>query len=99
MCVRSGKHSYNVSLVASMIAHDGVKKAKAFLTGLKANLAQKPQGGDRDQVKAIKEGVCDYSLGNSYYYGKMLEDEKQKLGGSGLYQLSRPTNCRHTYEY
>lgn len=99
VCVRSGKHSYNVSLVASMIAHDGVEKAKAFLTGLKANLAQKPQGGDRDQVKAIKEGVCDYSLGNSYYYGKMLEDEKQKLGGSGLYQLSRPTNCRHTYEY
>lgn len=78
VCVRSGKHSYNVSLIASLIAHDGVEKAKAFLTGLKANLAQKPQGGDRDQVKAIKEGVCDYSLGNSYYYGKMLEDEKQK---------------------
>lgn len=85
VCVRSGKHSYNVSLVASMIAHDGVEKAKAFLTGLKANLAQKPQGGDRDQVKAIKEGVCDYSLGNSYYYGKMLEDEKQKSWAEAAY--------------
>ncbi|VEB22778.1 Fe(3+) ABC transporter substrate-binding protein [Avibacterium volantium] len=85
VCVRSGKHSYNVSLIASMIAHDGVEKAKDFLTGLKANLAQKPQGGDRDQVKAIKEGVCDYSLGNSYYYGKMLEDEKQKNWAEAAY--------------
>ncbi|QLB18493.1 Fe(3+) ABC transporter substrate-binding protein [Mannheimia granulomatis] len=78
VCVRSGKNSYNVSLFASMIEHYGVEKTKAFLEGLKANLAQKPQGGDRDQVKAIKEGICDYALGNSYYYGKMLDDEKQK---------------------
>ncbi|OOF64988.1 Fe(3+) ABC transporter substrate-binding protein [Rodentibacter pneumotropicus] len=79
VCVRSGKNSYNVSLFASMIKHYGEAKTKAFLEGLKANLAQKPQGGDRDQVKAIKEGICDYSLGNSYYYGKMLDDEKQKV--------------------
>lgn len=78
VCVRSGKNSYNVSLFASMIEHYGEAKTKAFLEGLKANLAQKPQGGDRDQVNAIKEGICDYSLGNSYYYGKMLDDEKQK---------------------
>ncbi|TDQ56409.1 iron(III) transport system substrate-binding protein [Mesocricetibacter intestinalis] len=77
VCVRSGKNAYNVSLIASMIAHDGEAKAKEFLQGLKANLAQKPQGGDRDQVKAVKEGVCDYALGNSYYLGKMLEDDKQ----------------------
>ncbi len=78
VCVRSGKNSYNVSLFAAMIEHYGVERTKTFLEGLKANLAQKPQGGDRDQVKAIKEGICDYALGNSYYYGKMLEDEKQK---------------------
>ncbi|MGL4454777.1 MAG: Fe(3+) ABC transporter substrate-binding protein [Plesiomonas sp.] len=77
VCVRSGKNSYNVSLVASMIAHQGVEKTRAWLEGVKANLAQKPQGGDRDQVKAIKEGVCDLALGNSYYLGKMLEDPKQ----------------------
>lgn len=85
VCVRSGKHAYNVSLVASMIAHDGEAKAKAFLEGLKANLARKPQGGDRDQVKAIKEGVCDYSLGNSYYFGKMLNDEKQRSWAEAVY--------------
>ncbi|KAE9534289.1 iron ABC transporter substrate-binding protein [Ursidibacter arcticus] len=78
VCVRSGKNSYNVSLFAAMIEHYGEEKTKKFLEGLKANLAQKPQGGDRDQVKAIKEGICDYALGNSYYYGKMLDDDKQK---------------------
>ena len=83
--VRSGKNSYNVSLVASMIANDGEAKAKAFLEGLKANLAQKPQGGDRDQVKAIKEGICDYALGNSYYFGKMLDDEKQRSWAEAVY--------------
>lgn len=85
VCVRSGKHAYNVSLVASMIAHDGEAKAKEFLVGLKNNLAQKPQGGDRDQVKAIKEGICDYSLGNSYYFGKMLEDDKQRAWAESVY--------------
>lgn len=77
VCVRSGKHPYNVSLVASMIAHDGEAAAKAWLEGVKANLAQKPQGGDRDQVKAIMEGKCDYSLGNSYYFGAMIKNEKE----------------------
>ncbi len=85
VCVRSGKNAYNVSLVASMIANDGEAKAKAFLEGLKANLAQKPQGGDRDQVKAIKEGICDYALGNSYYFGKMLDDEKQRSWAEAVY--------------
>jgi iron(III) transport system substrate-binding protein len=77
ICTRSGKHPYNLSLLASMIAHDGEANAKAWLQGVKANLARKPQGNDRAQVKAIKEGLCDVSLGNSYYLGKMVNDEKQ----------------------
>lgn len=90
VCVRSGKHAYNLSLFASMIAHYGEAKTKAFIEGLKANLAQKPQGGDRDQVKAIKEGVCDYALGNSYYYGKMLDDEKQRAWAESAF-INFPT--------
>ncbi|SUU34846.1 extracellular solute-binding protein [Actinobacillus seminis] len=85
VCVRSGKNSYNVSLFASMIAHDGEAKVKQFLQDLKGNLARKPQGGDRDQVKAIKEEVCDYALGNSYYFGKMLDDEKQREWAQAVY--------------
>lgn len=79
ICTRSGKHPYNLSLVASMIAHHGKVKTKDWLLGVKANLARKPQGNDRAQVKAIKEGLCDLSLGNSYYLGKMVQDEKQKV--------------------
>lgn len=78
VCIRSGKNAYNLSLIASVIAHEGEVKAKEWLTGLKTNLARKPQGNDREQVKAIMEGVCDVSVGNSYYYGKMLDDEKQR---------------------
>ncbi|WP_445396220.1 Fe(3+) ABC transporter substrate-binding protein [Zobellella sp. An-6] len=78
VCTRSGKHAYNVALTASMIAEHGTEYTKQWLEGLKANLAQKPQGGDRDQVKAIRDGVCDYALGNSYYYGAMLNDDSQR---------------------
>ncbi|MGL5949010.1 MAG: Fe(3+) ABC transporter substrate-binding protein [Aeromonas sp.] len=78
ICTRSGKHDYNVALVSSMIAHHGVAEAKTWLEGVKANLARKPQGNDRDQVKAIKDGICDVSLGNSYYLGAMLKDPAQK---------------------
>ncbi len=75
VCMRSGKHVYNVALVASMIAHDGRESAEAWLKGVKSNLSRKPQGNDRAQVKAIQEGVCDLALINHYYMGAMLQDE------------------------
>ncbi|WP_423893900.1 extracellular solute-binding protein [Candidatus Pelagadaptatus aseana] len=78
ICTRSGKHPYNVALVASLIAHHGEAGAREWLQGVKANLARRPQGNDRAQVKAIKEGLCSVALGNSYYFGKMLNNEEQK---------------------
>lgn len=77
ICTRSGKHTYNLSLIGSMIAHHGEEKTEQWLSAVKENLAQKPQGNDRAQVKAIKEGVCDLALGNSYYFGHMLTNEKE----------------------
>lgn len=85
ICTRSGKHPYNVSLVSSMIAHEGKAETKQWLEGVKANLARKPQGNDRGQVKAIKEGLCDVSLGNSYYLGKMVNDAEQKAWADAVY--------------
>ncbi|MGR5176849.1 Fe(3+) ABC transporter substrate-binding protein [Vibrio parahaemolyticus] len=85
ICTRSGKHPYNVSLVSSMIAHHGEAATKEWLEGVKANLARKPQGNDRAQVKAIKEGLCDVSLGNSYYLGKMVNDKEQKAWADAVY--------------
>ncbi|MED5513241.1 MAG: Fe(3+) ABC transporter substrate-binding protein [Pseudomonadota bacterium] len=85
ICTRSGKHPYNLGLVASMVAHHGEAKTKQWLEGVKANLARKPQGNDRAQVKAVKEGLCDLALGNSYYFGKMMQDEQQKSWAEAVY--------------
>ncbi len=76
VCTRSGKHVYNVSLLASIIAAKGEAAAEAWAKGVKANLARKPQGNDRAQVKAVFQGECDVALGNTYYMGKMMTNEK-----------------------
>jgi len=77
ICTRSGKQVYMNALIASMIAHHGEADAKTWLTGVKDNLARKPQGNDRAQVKAISEGECDVAVINSYYMGAMQSDEEQ----------------------
>jgi iron(III) transport system substrate-binding protein len=78
ICTRSGKHAYMVALTASMIAHEGVAGAEQWLSGLKANLARSPEGNDRAQVKAVKEGVCDIAVINHYYMYQMISDPEQK---------------------
>lgn len=78
VCTRSGFHPYNISLFASLLAHHGEEWLRDYLTTLKNNLARKPQGNDRDQVKAIYAGVCDISIGNHYYYFQMMENKDQK---------------------
>jgi len=78
ICTRSGTHAYTLALVAAMIHHHGEEAAKTWLEGVKANLARKPQGNDRAQVKAIWAGECDLSLGNTYYMGQMLKDPEQE---------------------
>lgn len=71
LCMRSGLHPYNVGLVASIIAHKGAPAAETWLRGVKANLATKPAGGDRDQILAVASGRCDVALVNTYYVGAM----------------------------
>jgi iron(III) transport system substrate-binding protein len=77
VCTRSGTHDYNLALLGAVIAHDGEPAAKTWAEGVQTNLARKPAGGDRDQVKAIWAGECDISLGNTYYMGEMLADPEQ----------------------
>jgi iron(III) transport system substrate-binding protein len=77
LCTRSGLHDYNVALLGAVITHHGEEAATKWAEGLKANLARKPDGGDRDQVKAIAAGECDIALGNTYYMGQMLADPEQ----------------------
>lgn len=78
ICTRSGTNAYNVALTSAVLHHHGEEGTQAWLEGLKSNLARKPQGNDRAQVKAIWAGECDISVGNTYYMGKMLSDDEQK---------------------
>jgi iron(III) transport system substrate-binding protein len=77
ICIRSGQHVYNVALIASMIAAHGEDWTETWLKGVKANLARKPAGDDRLQVKGVYAGECDLAIGNTYYMGAMLKNEKE----------------------
>jgi iron(III) transport system substrate-binding protein len=70
-CIRSGQHPYNVALTAAYIVHHGADKAEAWLRGIKANLARKAGGGDREVARDILGGICDIGVANSYYVGLM----------------------------
>ena len=82
ICIRSGQHPYNVSLIAAVVARYGAEKAADWLKGVKANLAKKPSGGDRDVAKDILAGVCDIAVGNTYYVGLMRQRTQVRRPGA-----------------
>lgn len=77
ICVRSGTHVYNLSLLASLIEHLGRQKAEAWAKAVKANLAREPKGGDIDQMRGVAAGECDVALGNHYYYVRLARSAKE----------------------
>ncbi|GGH47108.1 extracellular solute-binding protein [Frigidibacter albus] len=77
ICTRPGTNDYNVALAAAYLAHHGEEETRTWLEAVKGNLAKKPEGNDRGQVKSIWSGECDISLGNTYYMGQMLADPEQ----------------------
>ncbi|MBE0412856.1 Fe(3+) ABC transporter substrate-binding protein [Yoonia sp.] len=77
ICTRAGLHDYNLALLSAVIAHLGEDKARDWAAGVRKNLARKPEGNDRAQVRAIWAGQCDISLGNTYYMGEMLNNAEQ----------------------
>ncbi|MBX4868539.1 Fe(3+) ABC transporter substrate-binding protein [Rhizobium bangladeshense] len=87
ICIRSGQHPYNTALFADYIAHYGAEETEKWLTGVKANLARKAAGGDRDAAKDILGGICDIGIANSYYVGLMRSGkggEEQVKWGDGI---------------
>ena len=100
ICIRSGQHVYNTSLVATIIAHKGEAFAEQWLRGVKANLAQKPAGGDREQVRDVRNGKCDLAVGNTYYMALMMTNDKnpeQKEWASAVKILFPNANDRGTH--
>ena len=91
ICIRSGQHIYNNALFAAVIAHLGEAKAEEWLNGLKANLAQKPSGGDREVARDIAAGKCDIGLGNTYYWALMNDKEADKKSWAEATKVILPT--------
>ena len=77
VCVRSSNNIYNQSLLAAMIHHLGPEKTEAWARGLVANFARKPQGGDRDQIRAVAAGECDVALVNTYYLARLATSKRE----------------------
>lgn len=87
VCIRSGQHPYNVGLTAAYLVHHGEEKTEAWLKGLKANLARKATGGDREGARDILGGICDLAVGNSYYVALMRSSKanaEQKKWGEAI---------------
>jgi iron(III) transport system substrate-binding protein len=76
ICARSGSHVYMLSLLSSIIEHNGAAKAEEWAKGVVANLARQPKGGDTDQLKAVAAGECSIALANTYYIARLLKSDK-----------------------
>ncbi len=87
ICIRSGQHTYNIALIASMIAHHGEEYTEKWLSGLKANLARRPAGADREGVRDVQAGLCDIAIGNTYYMAAMLKNPDQKAWAEAVHMI------------
>ena len=67
--VRSSQNHYNQTLMASVVAALGQDEAENWAGRLVENMARRPRGNDRDQVKAIVAGEGDVAIVNTYYMG------------------------------
>jgi iron(III) transport system substrate-binding protein len=76
VCTRPGSHPYMLSLVASVIAHDGEQRAEEWAKAVVGNMARPPRGGDTDQIKGVASGECGIALTNSYYYVRLMRSKK-----------------------
>jgi iron(III) transport system substrate-binding protein len=91
ICIRSGQHMYNNALFAAYIARHGEAKAEEWLKGLKANLAQKPSGGDRETARDIAAGKCDIGVANTYYWALMNDVEADRKPWAEATKVILPT--------
>jgi len=75
VCIRSSSNTYNQTLLASIITHEGPEAAKAWADGIVANMAREPQGGDTDQLRGIVSGECDIAVSNTYYFARAIRKD------------------------
>jgi iron(III) transport system substrate-binding protein len=71
LCFRTSTSAYTQSLVASMIAHDGVDDAAATVDAWVANDPQ-VLANDPEIVRTVGAGGCDVGVTNHYYVAREL---------------------------
>ena len=91
ICIRDGQNAYNTSLFAAAVSRMGPARAEEWLKGIRANLAKKPSGGDREVAKDIAAGQCDIGIGNTYYVGLMLNREPERKPWAEAIKVIYPT--------
>ena len=75
ICIRSSSSVYNISLLAELIEVLGADQAEAWAQGVVDNMARQPQGGDRDQLRALAAGECSVAVSNTYYWGALAASD------------------------
>jgi len=75
VCIRSSTNTYNQTLLASIVAHEGEEAARAWAEGVVHNFARSPQGGDTDQIRGVASGECGVAVSNTYYYVRALRQQ------------------------
>lgn len=79
ICVRSSSNIYNISLLSSIVAHNGAAAAESWAKGVVANFKQAPQGNDTAMIEAVAAGQCRISVVNTYYLARFAGgDAKDK---------------------
>ena len=75
LCLRTSRKVYNQSLVAMLIEHHGEQKAQSIVEGWVENLATDPFSSDTQLIKAIEAGQCDVGIVNTYYLGRLINED------------------------
>ena len=75
VCIRSSSNIYNISLLASLISHNGVEAAEEWARGVVANFARPPQSNDTGQIEAVASGECAIALVNTYYLARLVASD------------------------
>ena len=88
--IRSSSNIYNQSLVGAIIDAHGETDAEKWGKHLVANMARKPQGGDRDQIKGVAAGEADVAVANSYYYARMLGGTPEEKAAAAKVEVVFP---------
>ncbi|HRH81677.1 MAG TPA: Fe(3+) ABC transporter substrate-binding protein [Thiobacillaceae bacterium] len=73
LCLRTSKKVYNQSLVAMMIWEHGEDQTEQIVRGWVRNLATDPFPDDTKALEAVAAGLCDATLVNTYYFGRLME--------------------------